>query len=38
MLGIAKLVGRRLIDRHRNRAGCGICAPTGVKKDGFGVT
>ena len=35
VLGVAELVGRRLIDRHRDRAGGRVGTPAGVQKHGF---
>ena len=35
VLGVAELVGRRLIDRHRDRAGGRVGTPAGMQKHGF---
>ena len=37
MAGVAELVGRGLMDRHRHRAGGGIGPPAGVNDEGFRV-
>ena len=35
VLGVAELVGRRLIDRHSDRAGGRVGTPARVQKHGF---
>ena len=35
--GVAELVGGRLVDRHRHRAGGGIRPPASVQDEGFGM-